>query len=207
MTKREIVFLCCRLMAIYLFMSSIFLLSQSLSTFPLFSSISMTGTPTKSLIINFNSRPTTNLELVILVLYYLAPIILECIGAVALWVLAREFAIRLFDNAPEELTQGPPLTLGGETRAVAFACMGLFFLAQDVPNLGLYVLSRGWEFMRWNLPSAPFGGYFAWEWLVRLPIDLWLIFGLRGIGGLWRLAQEKGATPRVRKNRPANKNS
>ncbi|PQV64380.1 hypothetical protein B1R32_10561 [Abditibacterium utsteinense] len=193
MTKREIVFMCCRLMAIYFFMTSIFELSYTLSnfssTFTYSSSVSLS-----SLAITYNNRPATNFELVTFVVFKLSPVLLRCVGATLLWFLAREIAIRMFENEPASLSDGPVLTIATEARAITFGCMGLFFLLQDLPFAGFWLVSRIWHLIAWNQGGAN-DVYFLREWLIRIPISLWLLFGLRGLAGLWRLAQEKGIAP------------
>lgn len=195
MTKREIVFLACRLMALYLLMNSLFQLSQSLQNFFPFDSIATSGMGTQSMSVSFNGSRATVLQLVSFVVFKLSPVLLLWLGAFLLWFLARDISMRMFQNEPEELTQGPVFTVGDEARAIAFACLGGFFLMQDLPNAALWLIARVWDAVRWTQAGLPFGYGSSWLWIVRIPISLWLVFGLRGMAGLWRMAQEKGIAP------------
>lgn len=205
MTKREIAFLCCRLLALYLLMNSIFLLGQSLTSLGFFGSIaflpsgssSSLGINALNLNINYNGARATNWELVPIIAFTLLPTVLTWVAALGLWIGARGIALRLFDDMTEEAEAGPAFVVGTEARAVAFACMGLFFLAQDAPRILFWLVSVLYSWVLWSKPNT-FVGYdhFSWEWLIRIPISLWLLFGLRGLAGLWRMAQEKGIAPR-----------
>ena len=146
--------------------------------------------------INFNGVPATPLQLILFAAYKLTPLLLNWIAAIGLWIFAREVAVRLFENGPSEGEDEPTLAVGTEVRAIAFSCLGLFFLMQDVPVLVLWLLNQVWEFVRLTSSSLPFNNiYFSWERIIRIPFSLWLVFGLRGLAGLWRLAQEKGVAP------------
>lgn len=204
MTKREIVFLCCRLLALYLFMNSILLLGQSiLALKPLgsiiFSSSSFSSTSGISSLnfdVNYNGARATSWQLPPIILFTLLPTMLCWFAAMGLWIGAQGIALRLFNDIAEEIEAGPAFAVGTEARAVAFACMGLFFLAQDAPQLFFWLAALICSWMFW-WQSNTFAGYanFHWEWLIRIPLSLWLIFGLRGLAVLWRMAQKKGIAP------------
>jgi len=196
--------LCCRLLALYLLMNSVLLLSRSVSSLNSIGSVvlSSTSSSTSSGINSFNFDVTyngaraTGWQMIPIIAFTLLPTNLSWLAAIGFWVGAREIAIRIFEDVTEEIEAGPAFVVGTQVRAVAFACMGLFFLAQDAPQMLVWLASVLCSWFFWSHPNL-FAGYtnFAWEWLIRMPLSLWLIFGLRGLAGLWKMAQQKGIAP------------
>lgn len=188
MTKREVGFLACRLMAVYLFMQGIWQLSNSLSRLDFFSYSANSG----KISITVNGGAADPLQIVLLVLFQLSPVILTWAGVIGLWVFSGEVAKRLFDGAPEAIEEGQPLIIARDIRAVAFCCLGLFFLVNDFSYIAALVARPVINLFSSSAPQ--FNSYMIppWEIVVRFAISLWLVFGARGLAGLWRLAQRNG---------------
>ena len=188
MTKREIGFLACRLLAVYLFMQGIWRLSDAVSSLNFLNYTASSG----KLAITFNGGNSDATTIVLMVILRLLPVVLIYAGVLGLWVFAGEVAKRLFDGAPAEIEQGTPLTMGTDVRAVAFCCLGLFFLVNDFMVVASLLARPVANLLSASVTNYNDYGLPPWELVVRISISLWLIFGARGLAGLWRMAQRNG---------------
>ena len=194
MTRKEIVFLFCRLLGVYLFMialSGAGNIVSSLSFLERFSITNGSGTT-----INLNGRPAQLTDMIGIVFLQLLPLLLQLAAAIGVWMFAGEIAKRVFDGVPDEVEQGKIWEVGREVRSLAFFCMGTFFLLQDSSFLlgALFV-----KISSVITGLAPQGYYYSYQWMTfaRILLSLYLIFGNGGIMFLWNLTQK--IDPRTRR--------
>ncbi len=185
MTKREIGFVACRLMAVYLFMQGLWQLSNALSGLNFLDYTVNSG----KLVITFNGANPTAAPVISLLLLRLLPTVLTYAGVFGLWIFAGEIAKRLFDGAPAEIERGEPLVVGFEARGAAFACLGMFFLVNDFVSVCWLLARPIVNLFSASVPDYNNYGLPSWQVVVRILVSLWLVFGARGLAGLWRLAR------------------
>ena len=195
MTRKEIVFLFCRLLGVYLFMSGLQSLSSSLSSLGFLQQYSVTNSGA-NITINFNSRPVQIADVMGIVFFKLFPVIVQWAAAAGVWMFAGEIAKRVFDGLPDEVEEGKIWEVGREVRGLAFVCLGTFFLLQDSSFL-LGALFVKISSVITGLESQGYYYSFGWTVFARTLISLYLIFGNGGLLFLWNLAQK--VDPRTRR--------
>ena len=130
MTRKEIAFLFCRLLGVYLFMSGLWRLGDALSSLNYLDNYSIASGAGK-VSINVNGRPAQLADITLGFVFRLLPMILDWAAAAGAWLFAGEIAKRVFDGVPDEVEAGKKLEVSREVRNLAFVCLGAFFLLQD----------------------------------------------------------------------------
>ena len=197
MTRKEIAFLFCRLLGVYLFMSGLWQLGNALASFGFLSSYSMTSSA-GSIVVKINNSPASALDLIVIFLVKLLPMLVSFAAAIGAWMFAGEIAKRVFDGVPDEIEQGKRLEVGREVRSLAFVCLGAFFLLQDSSFLLGSLFSKIAGVIT-GYPSESYYAPFAWTMFARMLLSLYLIFGNGGVMVLWSVAQK--LDPRTRQTK------
>ena len=195
MTRKEIAFLFCRLLGVYLFMNGLWRLGDALSSLNFLTNYSMTSSA-GSVVININNRPAQATDIVLGFIFRLLPVIIDWAAAAGAWMFAGEIAKRVFDGVPDEIEQGKILEVGREVRSLAFVCLGVFFLLQDSSFLLGSLFSKIAGVIT-GYPAPSYYAPFAWTMFARMMLSLYLIFGNGGVRVLWNAAQK--IDPRTRR--------
>ena len=194
MTRKEIVFLFCRLLGVYLFMTALPGLGNAVSSLGFLEQFWITNGAGNT-VVNLNGRPAQPTDMIGAVLFKLLPFILQLAAAIGVWMFAGEIAKRVFDGVPDEIEQGKILEMGREVRSLAFFCLGTFFLLQDSSFLLGAFFSKFAEVIT-GLPARAYYSPFEWTAFARILLSLYLIFGNGGLRFLWNTAQK--LDPRTR---------
>lgn len=125
----------------------------------------------------------------------LIPVLISWLIAIILWRMSPEISGAIVSR-PEAQWAGVKFRMRtSQWPDVAFATLGVWMLAGAVPHFVTAALGKIWEAF-----DGRRTGYYGFDLatILSITLGLWLVFGRRGLVGLWVMARDMGKPPRPR---------